>query len=215
MQVEKQPAFGQAKNMRRRGFTLIEILTVIVIFGILVSLSGYIYGSALARSRDQQRLSDLSSIGNALEQFYLDNKEYPDVSENFYNLFTAKFQLEPYPKCLVSGQKNGYLAPRYINEIPQDPRHKFTVSQNGPSCNSAGGQSGQYLYVTPVTQTGDSPRSFILAAQMERTKNMSAALPTSFGVYQTTLNGIFGFCTSESLQPNCTHNYYLQPKPGG
>lgn len=201
--------------MRLRGFTLIEVLTVITIFGLLVTLTSYVYASALSRSRDQTRLTDLKSIGNALEQFYLDHKEYPDVSDNPHNLFLAKFQLEPYLDCQISGPKNGYLVPRYMSEVPQDPRQRFIPLQDGASCNTTLPQTGQYVYVTSVKQVGESPKTYILAAKMERNKNMSREKPTDFGIYQNAINNNFVFCTVLTKNPNCSHNFYLQPKPGG
>ena len=64
-------------NMSKRGFTLIEILTVILIIGVLVSVTSYVFNSSLIRSRDTQRKTDLDTIKNALEQYYLDTRTYP------------------------------------------------------------------------------------------------------------------------------------------
>ena len=58
------------------GFTLVELLVVISIFGILASIGLVSFESSQARSRDAQRKSDLKEIGSALELFYSDYGQY-------------------------------------------------------------------------------------------------------------------------------------------
>ena len=77
----------------KRAFTLTEVLTVIVIIGILATLGSYTYATAQVRSRDSQRIADLEFIGNGLEQFYLDNRSYP-IFDSSQNLPQAIWQLE-------------------------------------------------------------------------------------------------------------------------
>jgi len=47
---------------RFRGFTLIEVLVVIVIIGIAVTAAIYVYSSSISRSHDARRKSDLTAI---------------------------------------------------------------------------------------------------------------------------------------------------------
>lgn len=201
---------------RRAGFTLLEILTTIAIFGILVTITGYVYASALSRSRDQQRISDLQTISNGLEQFYLDNKSYPAYGANTNDLFLAKFQLEPYATCQIS-PNHKYLVPTYMSSIPEDPQNKFALIGNGPTCDDQQHQKKQYLYI-PVfltsTDPGDSPvRNFQLVANVERDNNKEAISVPNFGWYKNNgnLDG-FTFCLKGNNSLACTHNYYLGPK---
>jgi prepilin-type N-terminal cleavage/methylation domain-containing protein len=65
--------------MKKRGFSLMELLIVIAIIGILVSISVVSYSTAQKKSRDARRHSDLKAIQNAWEQYYADNgANYPD-----------------------------------------------------------------------------------------------------------------------------------------
>ncbi len=57
-------------NLKKIGFTLLEMLVVIGIIAILVSLGSVSYSSAQKKARDSKRKSDLSTIQNALEQYY-------------------------------------------------------------------------------------------------------------------------------------------------
>lgn len=66
------------KNMRRgRGFTLVELLIVIVVVGILAILIIPSLASGPARARDSQRKADLRNLKTALESYFNDNNAYP------------------------------------------------------------------------------------------------------------------------------------------
>lgn len=62
---------------KQAGFTLIEVLVVLVILGILMGLIGSNYITSRMRARDSQRKSDLRSVGQALDIYYNDHGHYP------------------------------------------------------------------------------------------------------------------------------------------
>ncbi len=61
---------------RNEGFTLIEIMMIVLIIGILVSISVPNYRRAVERSKCAQALATLRNLRNALEAYYLDNDTY-------------------------------------------------------------------------------------------------------------------------------------------
>ncbi len=66
------------KSLRRqKGFTVVELLIVIVVIGILVSLVLIGYGTTQAKSRDNKRLTDAKAIELALESYRSQNTDYP------------------------------------------------------------------------------------------------------------------------------------------
>ncbi len=66
------------KHSRQKGFTIIEIATVIAVIGILVTIAIVNYNAAQAKSRDSKRLADASAIEAALEAYRSENSSYPN-----------------------------------------------------------------------------------------------------------------------------------------
>ena len=62
-----------------KGFTLVEVLVSVAIIGILVSLSVIASTNVRLKTRDTKRLSDISSIVNALQAYYDSTKTYPTM----------------------------------------------------------------------------------------------------------------------------------------
>ena len=66
-----------AKPRRSGGFTLVELMVVIVIMGILVSIGTFAFQSSQKKSRDSRRKSDLNQVTKALEMYNTDVGIYP------------------------------------------------------------------------------------------------------------------------------------------
>jgi len=61
----------------RQGFTLMELLIVMVILSILVAIATGTYATSSKRGRDNRRKNDLRSVATALETYYSDKGRYP------------------------------------------------------------------------------------------------------------------------------------------
>ncbi len=56
--------------IRRRGFTILELLTIITIISILLGFALVSYSSSKRNSRDARRKSDVTTYANALQELY-------------------------------------------------------------------------------------------------------------------------------------------------
>ena len=63
--------------MKRKGFTLVELLIVIVIIGILAGAMMMLMGSSTDKAEATKIISDLRTMKGAVLQFYADNSGYP------------------------------------------------------------------------------------------------------------------------------------------
>ncbi len=61
-----------------KGFTMIEVLTVVTAIGILATIGVVSYIGVQKNTRDNQRTSQITIIAEALEKYYDKNGEYPD-----------------------------------------------------------------------------------------------------------------------------------------
>ncbi len=68
------------KYAKQKGFTLVELLIVIVILGLLSTIGIGSFISSQKKGRDARRKADLESITRALELYYNDNDQYPESS---------------------------------------------------------------------------------------------------------------------------------------
>ncbi|MEO8848552.1 MAG: type II secretion system major pseudopilin GspG [Casimicrobiaceae bacterium] len=95
-----------------RGFTLIEIMVVIVILGVLAAL---VVPRVLDRpdeARGVAAKSDIAAIVAALKLYRLDNQRYP-TSEQGLAALTAKPDAPPVPPNWKPGG--------YLERLPKDP----------------------------------------------------------------------------------------------
>jgi len=95
-----------------RGFTLIEILVVIVILGVLAAL---IVPNIMQRPDDARvtaAKSQIALIMQALKLYRLDNQRYP-TSEQGLNALVAKPEVPPIPSNWKPGG--------YLDKLPNDP----------------------------------------------------------------------------------------------
>jgi type II secretion system protein G len=65
------------QKLNQKGFTIIELLVVIVIIGILVALTLPNLFAAQARGRDSDRKNELKNLQQKLETHFGDNDQYP------------------------------------------------------------------------------------------------------------------------------------------
>lgn len=68
------------RQQKRNGFTIVELLIVIVIIGILAAITAVAYNGVQERARDARRLTDMKTIQGLLELYKSDHGSYPPVT---------------------------------------------------------------------------------------------------------------------------------------
>ncbi|GAA5159802.1 type II secretion system major pseudopilin GspG [Viridibacterium curvum] len=101
-----------ARLPRQSGFTLIEIMIVIVIMGILAALIVPKIMDKPDEARITAAKADISSIATALKLYKLDNRAYP-TSEQGLDALVKVPTIAPLPPAW---KKGGYL-----DKLPKDP----------------------------------------------------------------------------------------------
>ena len=97
---------------RSAGFTLIEIMVVIVILGILAALVVPKVMSRPDEARVVAAKQDIASLAQALKLYRLDNKRYPTTEQGLQALVTRPTQT-PVPDNWKGGG--------YVERLPLDP----------------------------------------------------------------------------------------------
>jgi general secretion pathway protein G len=73
---------------KMKGFTLLELLVVMVIIGLLVGIVGPKYFSQLDQSKIKTARAQIDAFGKALDHYRLDNGRYPTTEEGLEALRT-------------------------------------------------------------------------------------------------------------------------------
>lgn len=82
--------------MRARGFTLTELLLVLLFIAILASLVVPVVTSSVSRARESALKEDLYTLRKAIDDFYADKGKYPESLEELVeNRYVRKIPVDP------------------------------------------------------------------------------------------------------------------------
>lgn len=139
----------------KNGFTIVELLLVIVIIGILATITIVAYSSMQQRARDSVRRTDLAQLKTALSLYNVDKGDYAEAgcgSGTGYGWLPADYDgsgpLIPINTCLLNG--------KYLQRVITDPSGSSSCS--GLTCHaymkaSCSGITYLYANLETVPQT--------------------------------------------------------------
>lgn len=68
-------------KLKQRGFTIVELLIVIVVIGILAALVITTFTGIQKKARDTERQTDVKALHGQLEAYYAQNGRYPTFAD--------------------------------------------------------------------------------------------------------------------------------------
>lgn len=138
---------------KQSGFTIVELLIVIIVIGILAALVLVTFTGVQQKARNTERQTDVKAVASHLEVYNAQNGYYPTETE----LNTASF---------VSGNTTSLKGLDPASTC--DPKAAGANNNSNPPCtfNNAGSSSNQYGYVTSPAAcdntAGNECTSFVL-----------------------------------------------------
>lgn len=142
------------------GFTLVEILIVLVTVTILVAIVFNIYSGTRAQARDNQRRSDVRAIQDSIESFYSHSMYYPSLKDinnpvwrqaNLKKLTSSQLIDPSWSKkntvCTLNGQA-------VLIAKPKLGCLGYAPTNNGASCENDDTTCNKYTLETTLEQGG-------------------------------------------------------------
>lgn len=144
-----------SKSDENYGFTLVELLIVIVIIAILAAITIVAYNGIQGRARDSARSQALQQVESALAMYYTDNGQYPTSGGSTIAGITSwnttadaswgtlAAALQPYMSKLPTDP----IATQNANVLTAPSAYDFAYfsNSNGTYCNS--GKNQMYIIV--------------------------------------------------------------------
>lgn len=122
--MRKQKPLGTTKS-NVNGFTLLELLVVMVIIGLLAGYVGPKYFEQIGKSETKTARAQIDALGKALDQFRIDTGSYPTTEQGLAAL-NNNF-----------GNNPKWAGPYLKKSVPNDPWDK-------PYLYKAPGEHGDY-----------------------------------------------------------------------
>lgn len=98
------------------GFTLNELIVILMVICILIAIASFIYGNYISKARLTVAISTLSYAQKSLTSYNLDNNKYPD-SIDFTSCVDEQGRTV-FPSNLCDQMKDDLSAKNYVNSAP-------------------------------------------------------------------------------------------------
>ena len=154
--AQPYPSASRHPLSKDGGFTIVELLIVIVVIAILAAITIVAFNGIQKRGSDSQRKSDIAAITKALELYYIDNGRYPagsgsgTINGSWSTTADASWQ------NLATA-----LAP-YATKLPTDP-----ISTPAAAVTSGAGYNYAYYANTSTFCDAGVGKMYILVYRLE------------------------------------------------
>jgi general secretion pathway protein G len=123
LNVSQSSSGRHSRGIRRSGFTLVEILIVIIILGILAAIAIPQFSNASAQSRVNSLMGQIKTLRAQIELFKIQHTDViPDLVANQW----AQLLNTTNPTGAVDATAAGIYGP-YVNKTPSNPLNSNTT----------------------------------------------------------------------------------------
>ncbi len=120
-------------NKQNKGFTIVELLIVIVVIGILALLVITTYSGIQAKARNTKRTSDIKSLQTKFEGYITDNGHYPSLTDMKSDAWIAT-NMKGFDLTSMQDPSNGTQS-HVMVAAPAAKSYAYAVTDdNGASC---------------------------------------------------------------------------------
>jgi general secretion pathway protein G len=129
---------------RQPGFTIVELLIVIVVIGILAAITIVAFNGVQARGRDSARIQKVKDIAKAIELYKTDNGFYPKIQDGASSESSCGSQTDNWGHCdrnkILSDAISPYmmLDPTSLSNATQGTYTYYYTSQPNDSWQTYG-----------------------------------------------------------------------------
>ena len=123
------------------GFTLLELLVVIVILGLLIGLVAPAALRQLGSARASVARQSIERLGSVLDMYKLDVGSYPTTEQGLQALIEQPTDVANWNGPYVKGDKppiDAWNHPYVYREPSSRPGHDYDLCSTGPSGNASG-----------------------------------------------------------------------------
>lgn len=141
---------------KQKGFTLVELLIVIIIIGILATLVIVTFSGVQAKARDSKRQTDIDALNSHLEAFFATNSYFPTITDlTTSSWVSANFKgFDPTALCDPKSTTTNCATATITGNAPAAGTYTYSYVTQG--CTT-----------TSPSSTTNACTSFVLTAELE------------------------------------------------
>ena len=145
-------------NNKQRGFTIVELLIVIVVIGILAALVITTFNGIQQKGRDTERQTDIKALHGQLEAYYAQNGYYPTLA-NLNDRAAGGFVASNLKGLDAGAFEDPNATSADLVAAPASRSYAYAVTPNGCD-NTSGNECTSYTLTATLEGTIDGSGTY-------------------------------------------------------